>query len=350
MPSGLMTSYITSEVRRVGSATGFLLKDGLGSVRFESQTGGTSAWRDYGPYGMPSNDNGLTAANGRGYINERFDPETGLQYLHARYYDPNLGRFLSPDTWDPTIPGVDINRYAYAGNDPVNGLDPGGHATVRTNSNGTITTNSNGTVTTMSSSEEQEARSYSWTDIFGNDNHVVTNAAGTLWEGTDSQESSVAIANAINTAVSLAQGDAGLGQKLVAAGKVLSGISGFASESGAIRALHHVIQGLFNRRAEVEYVSTIYKRGNANFGYSDIHTSGYQFGVLNADIFASYDSVPTGATRTGILHNHPDDHSFSRSDLGLASTFGLPSYLGTSGTDVIRVFNPSTGEFGSLGD
>ncbi len=126
-PSGLMTSYITSEVRRVGSATGFLLKDGLGSVRFESQTGGTSAWRDYGPYGMPSNDNGLTAANGRGYINERFDPETGLQYLHARYYDPNLGRFLSPDTWDPTIPGVDINRYAYAGNDPINGMDSRGH-------------------------------------------------------------------------------------------------------------------------------------------------------------------------------------------------------------------------------
>ncbi len=31
-PSGLMTSYITSNVRRVGSATGFLLQDGLGSV------------------------------------------------------------------------------------------------------------------------------------------------------------------------------------------------------------------------------------------------------------------------------------------------------------------------------
>ncbi len=69
-------------------------------------------------------------ANGRGYINERFDPETGLQYLHARYYDPNLGRFLSPDTWDPTIPGVDINRYAYSLNDPINMRDPGGHNTL----------------------------------------------------------------------------------------------------------------------------------------------------------------------------------------------------------------------------
>lgn len=112
----------------MGSATGFLLKDGLGSVRNETQTSGaTSSWRDYGPYGMPNTQSGLSAANGRGYINERFDPETGLQYLHARYYDPHLGRFLSPDTWDPTIPGVDINRYAYSLNDPINASDPGGH-------------------------------------------------------------------------------------------------------------------------------------------------------------------------------------------------------------------------------
>jgi RHS repeat-associated protein len=44
----------------------------------------------------------LTLSTPKGYINERFDPETGLQYLHARYYDSLLGRFLSPDTWDPT--------------------------------------------------------------------------------------------------------------------------------------------------------------------------------------------------------------------------------------------------------
>jgi RHS repeat-associated protein len=54
-------------------------------------------------------------------------PETGLQYLHAGNYDPQLGRFLSPATWDPTLPGVGTNRYAYSGNDPVNMMDPGGH-------------------------------------------------------------------------------------------------------------------------------------------------------------------------------------------------------------------------------
>jgi hypothetical protein len=58
-PTGLMTSYNSSEVRRVGSATEFMLKDGLGSIRFENRSG-SSSWRDYGPYGMPSTDNGLT--------------------------------------------------------------------------------------------------------------------------------------------------------------------------------------------------------------------------------------------------------------------------------------------------
>ena len=48
-------------------------------------------------------------------------------YLNARYYDPKLGRFIQPDTWDPTLPGVGTNRYAYAQNDPVNLSDPNGH-------------------------------------------------------------------------------------------------------------------------------------------------------------------------------------------------------------------------------
>ncbi|MEQ1409767.1 RHS repeat-associated core domain-containing protein, partial [Neorhizobium sp. Rsf11] len=76
-------------------------------------------------YGQPTN----TAMQTRkGYIGERFDAETGLMYLNARYYDPAFGRFISPDDWDPTIDGVGTNRYAYAQNDPVNNSDPNGHS------------------------------------------------------------------------------------------------------------------------------------------------------------------------------------------------------------------------------
>jgi hypothetical protein len=37
-------------------------------------------------------------------------------------------RFISPDDFDPTLPGVGTNRYAYSQNDPVNKADPNGHA------------------------------------------------------------------------------------------------------------------------------------------------------------------------------------------------------------------------------
>jgi RHS repeat-associated protein len=54
-------------------------------------------------------------------------PPNGLMYLNARTMGPVLGRFISPDDWDPTKEGVGTNRYAYAGNDPVNKSDKNGH-------------------------------------------------------------------------------------------------------------------------------------------------------------------------------------------------------------------------------
>ncbi|WP_420393374.1 RHS repeat-associated core domain-containing protein [Acuticoccus sp.] len=62
----------------------------------------------------------------RGFLGGRHDAMTGLTYLNARYYDPLIGRFISPDRLDPNTPGVGVNRYAYAANDPVNLIDPSG--------------------------------------------------------------------------------------------------------------------------------------------------------------------------------------------------------------------------------
>ena len=59
---------------------------------------------------------------------EIFDPETGLQYLNARYYDPRLGMFIQPDWWEVTERGVGTNRFAYSMNDPLNKMDPNGNA------------------------------------------------------------------------------------------------------------------------------------------------------------------------------------------------------------------------------
>ncbi|MEI6535789.1 MAG: RHS repeat-associated core domain-containing protein [Verrucomicrobiaceae bacterium] len=105
-----------------------MVKDHLASNRLVLRVGAGTMRADYGPFGQPLTSNGSVPLQGKGYINERYDPETGLQYLHARYYDPLLSRFLTPDPWDPDLPGVDINRYAYAGNDPVNMSDANGHS------------------------------------------------------------------------------------------------------------------------------------------------------------------------------------------------------------------------------
>jgi RHS repeat-associated protein len=137
-PAGAYTTYVLPDIVRDGAITKYLTKDHLGSTRLVINGQPSPAVTNYGPYGMPLTGAGLSAPPSKGYIGERFDPETGLQYLHARYYDPDLGRFLSPDTWDPTLPGVDNNRYAYAGNDPVNGSDPGGHATFTKDANGNL--------------------------------------------------------------------------------------------------------------------------------------------------------------------------------------------------------------------
>ena len=56
---------------------------------------------------------------------QQYDQGSGLYHMRARYYDPQLGRFLSED---PIGISGGLNLYAYAGNDPVNMWDPSGRA------------------------------------------------------------------------------------------------------------------------------------------------------------------------------------------------------------------------------
>ncbi|MES2153919.1 MAG: DUF4951 domain-containing protein [bacterium] len=70
-----------------------------------------------------------TSASGNlyAYTGQRFDPESGLYYYRARYYDAAAGQFLSRDPigiWgDASASG---NGYAYVGSNPISFTDPSG--------------------------------------------------------------------------------------------------------------------------------------------------------------------------------------------------------------------------------
>lgn len=63
------------------------------------------------------------------FTSKEFDYSTDFYYCESRYFDPWFGRFVSPDTLvpDPLNP-QDLNRYSYAGNNPLRYTDPTGYA------------------------------------------------------------------------------------------------------------------------------------------------------------------------------------------------------------------------------
>jgi RHS repeat-associated protein len=58
---------------------------------------------------------------GPAFTGREWDPEIGLYYYRARYYDPHLGRFISED---PIGFRGGENFYAYVGGNPVSQKDP----------------------------------------------------------------------------------------------------------------------------------------------------------------------------------------------------------------------------------
>ena len=61
----------------------------------------------------------------RGYY---FDSEIGMYYLQSRYYNPQVGRFISADDQLSTDDIIGMNLFTYCGNNPVNRLDSSGEA------------------------------------------------------------------------------------------------------------------------------------------------------------------------------------------------------------------------------
>ena len=86
------------------------------------------AWGNHGAEVADEEYVALAENNPFRYRSYYFDSETDLYFLQTRYYDPEVGRFISRDSIEYADPETicGLNLYAYCGNNPVMNVDPDG--------------------------------------------------------------------------------------------------------------------------------------------------------------------------------------------------------------------------------
>jgi len=129
--TGVETKYYYLGSQRVAmnqdDVVYYLHGDHLGSTSLTTNGSGAVVARQwYYPYGETRWSDGTLPTDYQ-FTGQRAE-DFGLYDYHARYYDAALGRFISADTIvpNPANPQA-LNRYRYAGNNPVLYCDPDGH-------------------------------------------------------------------------------------------------------------------------------------------------------------------------------------------------------------------------------
>jgi len=124
----LAGSRIAQRARPTGADTetvSYYHTDALGSpTAVTNDSGQIIGNMAYEPYGGVV---GAPLFQGIGFAGHAMDGASGLTYMQQRYYDPQVGRFLSVDPVTPhEKPIENFNRYAYAFNNPFKFIDPDG--------------------------------------------------------------------------------------------------------------------------------------------------------------------------------------------------------------------------------
>lgn len=105
-------------------------KDVQGSTRAVTDTDGKCVeWYEYSDFGETTiHKEQAGFENVLCYTGGVYDESSGLYYLNARYYNPEMGRFISRDTYEgKNEEPSSLHLYLYCANDPVNYVDPSGH-------------------------------------------------------------------------------------------------------------------------------------------------------------------------------------------------------------------------------
>jgi RHS repeat-associated protein len=107
------------------------------------------------------------AFRSRKFTGKERDAESGLDYFLARYYNSNMGRFLSPDPLGGSLLNPQsLNRYSYGFNNPLTNVDPTGMYVCSDGKDGACT------------SDQDKAFEKSLNGLRGSSNADVARAAG----------------------------------------------------------------------------------------------------------------------------------------------------------------------------
>ncbi|HEU5383590.1 MAG TPA: RHS repeat-associated core domain-containing protein [Ktedonobacteraceae bacterium] len=127
--STITTTYYAVQGKRIAANVNGSLYyfgyDALGSqIVVLNSSGNLVGSQLYGPYGSSRYTNG-TLPTSIGFTGQQSDSITGLDYYNARYYDPAVSQFLSADTVQGNLQGM--NPYTYVLDNPETRTDPTGH-------------------------------------------------------------------------------------------------------------------------------------------------------------------------------------------------------------------------------
>lgn len=122
--ANLLTGGLDEYFQRTDSAGARnFLTDALGStLALSDSTGTTQTSYTFEPFGNTTTS-GAATTNSFAFTGRELDA-TGLYFYRARYYNPQLQRFISEDPIE--FGGGDANLYSIAGDEPTDFLDPTG--------------------------------------------------------------------------------------------------------------------------------------------------------------------------------------------------------------------------------